>query len=76
MMMMMMTMMMTMMRTTGMTMLTVLRRMVEVLVAETVPKSYVTGPLQSSMNAYKEMDKRQTASELPPMKVCCIIQIS
>ena len=39
MMMMMMTMMMTMMRTTGMTMLTILRRMVEVLVAETVPKS-------------------------------------
>jgi len=65
-----------MMRATQMTMLTVLRRMVEVRVAETVSKSYVTAPMQSSMSAYQKLDKRQMASELPPMIVCYTFHLS
>ncbi len=65
-----------MMRTTGMTMLTILRRMVEVRVAETVSKSYVTAPMQPSMSAYQKMDRRQMTSQLPPMIVCYTFHLS
>ena len=57
----------------AMTMPTALRRMMEVLVAELVSNPYATGPLQSSMNAYQEMDRRQMACQLPPITMYRLI---